>query len=227
MLDDCRIALRKPVALGIAGRRCDDNKRRIPGNVRFNPGLISLGNRNMPLGLKWWDAQGMGKALEPFQYVGPGGHGDASVDDQTMELLGEMPWKAPFLAGWNPGGEEVGPERQLHVEQDIKATPQLTPYRRECAETFTFIEYNNPDAGQVRYQTGLGFTHKPGNLVIRELVLYGLNRCYGVTDVTNGREAENTESASWWFHGRHLNAPDGGRWSLNICHTSDLMGYGQ
>ncbi|OPZ10160.1 MAG: hypothetical protein BWZ07_02794 [Alphaproteobacteria bacterium ADurb.BinA280] len=129
-------------------------------------------DREIPLRWCGRQSQRLHEAAKRVQNMLAGLKRDTSIDHQAMQFLAAFGVKTNALIGLHPGGQQVGAQRQLHVQQGVEAsTSQLfaeLPYR---IPALLFVEHDVLDVWDEVHQAMLEFADDPGDAGFRPLAL--------------------------------------------------------
>ncbi len=184
------VASGAPVAKRMAGAGTDDERAHPLGDHGGSGALRVLRDGQVPAQQALVHAQGCRETEKTVQNVFTRVRGDAPVGEQPLQLPGPRPIKSEFERRADLPGDETRPQRQLHVQQHIEATPpQAARQLQALGAAGMLVDGDKLHLRNRAHEPGFQRPDHPGEAGIRPGALQGAQHGQDMAGITNGRES--------------------------------------
>jgi hypothetical protein len=151
--------------------------------------MILCADWNVPADIGLRKAQRLCEQAEDVQYVMLAGR-DAFIDEQAVAFFGTPGVVADAPLGRDHRRNQVGTQRQLHLQQDVE-TPagELLGQLFDAFQPGFLVEDDQLDAIQSFHQLGFAFAEDPGDAASGQVALQGADQGQHMRGVAQGGKA--------------------------------------
>ncbi len=146
----------------------------------------------------------LGKAGDGFEYVLSVPRRDALVDHQAMQVFRAGLVVADAAFGPDRGGEQVGAQRDLALQQHVEAAPRERAAQIGVDPPATrLVEYDEFDPLEVADQLRFELADDPGDAALRQRALQAPHQRHDVGHIAERRQAQDANRRGMRGLARH------------------------
>ena len=198
---DGGIALGRPVPERMAGTGGDEERRRLAGELRDRPVVRFVGHGKAPFDAPLRDADRFAEPGEGIQHM-VASRRDALADHEAVPLLRARDVVADPPFGADQRREQVGPQRELHLQQHVEApSGQRVAEGGDAAPAGRLVEDQQFDAFEAAQHRGFGLAGDPRDRSARTVALDRPHEGHDMRRVAERGQTEQADRRSVGGHG--------------------------